>query len=150
MGKQAVELARAAGLSYDVAINLHNQGEALFRLDQLPRAYASFQQSLALCEETAQDRVGTHNRAFLAYLDARNGVANADTTLREAIAYAAARGYSWDEVNGRYLLGRLHRERDEPKLALAELERCRALARSVGFRLVADDSERAIGELSSS
>src|SRR5262249_15609191 len=70
VGQRSVELARQAGLAYEVAINLHVLGEALFRQNELPRAYASFQQSAALCEEIAEERLRSHNRSFLAYLDA--------------------------------------------------------------------------------
>ncbi len=107
-GQKAVELARRAGLTYEVAINLHILGESLLRNSELPRAYACFQQSTGLCEEIAEERLRTHNRSFLAYLDAASDQEGAYATLADSAAYAHAHNYSWDEVNARYLLAKLH------------------------------------------
>jgi serine/threonine protein kinase/predicted ATPase len=137
-GQHAVALAREAGLDYEVAVNLHILGEALFRNHELPAAYASFKQSSALCEEIAAERVLVHNRSFLAYLDASADYPSAARALAESIAYAHAHHYAWDEVNARYLLARLLRDQAQPE-ARAEFEKCRELAQSVGFRLLADD-----------
>jgi eukaryotic-like serine/threonine-protein kinase len=146
-GQKAVELARQAGLAYEVAINLHLLGEALFRNEEYPRAYACFQQSTALCDELAAERLRAHNRAFLAFLDAVTDDEGACRALAESIAYAHAPGYSWDEVNARYLLARLHQQKSRRAEARAEFERCRSLAQSVGLRLMDDDCRAALTEL---
>jgi eukaryotic-like serine/threonine-protein kinase len=146
-GQRAVELARRAGLTYEVAINQHVLGEALFRLGELPLAYASFQQSSSLCEEISEDRLRAHNRSFLAYLDAASDPKNSMAALSDAIAFANAHRYSWDEVNARYLLACIHRDRKETKAARAEFERCRELAHAVGFRLMVDDCAEALTKL---
>ena len=73
-------MARALGLTYEVMVNLHNLGDVLVRLDDLPRAYGAFQQSLALCDECGFERLANHNRMFLAYLDGVQG----DGRRREA------------------------------------------------------------------
>src|SRR5439155_19514967 len=135
-GQKAVELARKAGLAYEVAINLHILGESLFRSGELPRAYACFQQSTALCEEIAEERLRAHNRSFLAYLDAVTDQQGAYVALGESASYARAHNYSWDEVNARYLLARLYQKKGRNADARAEFERCRKLTESVGFRLI--------------
>jgi Flp pilus assembly protein TadD len=146
-GERAVELARQAGLAYEVAINLHILGEALLRNGELPRAYASFQQSTALCEEIAEDRLRAHNRSFLAYLDAVSNQEGAYATLADSAAYAQSHNYSWDEVNARHLLAQLYRQNGRSTEARSEFERCRKLAHSVGFRLIEEDCRIAVGEI---
>jgi len=148
-GQKAVELARKAGLAYEVAINLHIVGESLLRGDDMPRAYACFQQSTSLCEEIAEERLRTHNRSFLAYLDAVTDPEGAHTVLGESATYAKAHNYSWDEVNARFLLAKLQQTRGRTADARAEFERCRQLSQSVGFRLIEEDCSAALAELGS-
>ncbi|HMI87246.1 MAG TPA: protein kinase [Polyangiaceae bacterium] len=148
-GQKAVEMAREAGLAYEVAINLHILGEALFRNEEYPRAYACFQQSTAICDEIASERLRAHNGSYLAYLDAVTDYAGACNTLREAIEYAHAPNYSWDEVDARFLLAKLLQQKGQVEEAKAEFERCRALAQSVGLRLMDDDCRTALVELGS-
>jgi hypothetical protein len=146
-GQKAVEMARQAGLAYEVAINLHLLGEALFRNEEYPRAYACFQQSSALCDEIAAERLRAHNGSFLAYLDAVTDYEHACATLKESIEYAHAPNYSWDEVNARYLFAKLLQQKEQIEDAKAEFEKCRDLARSVGLRLMDDDCRTALEQL---
>ena len=146
-GQKAVEMARQAGLAYEVAINLHILGEALFRNEEFPRAYACFQQSTAICDEIASERLRAHNGSYLAYLDAVTDYEGACTVLRESIAYAHAPNYSWDEVDARFLLAKLLMQNNHVDEAKAEFERCRALAQSVGLRLMDDDCRTALTAL---
>ena len=124
-------------------------GESLLRNDELPRAYACFQQSTALCEEIAEERLRTHNRSFLAYLDSVTDHDGAYAALGESATYAHAHNYSWDEVNARYLLAMLYQKRGRTTEARAEFERCRELSHSVGFRLIDEDCRVALAELAS-
>jgi serine/threonine protein kinase/tetratricopeptide (TPR) repeat protein len=144
VGQKSVELARQAGLAYEVAINLHVLGEALFRQNELPRAYASFQQSAALCEEISEERLRAHNRSFLAYLDAVTDYEGACTTLTESIAYAHARSFTWDEVNARYLLAKLFLYKEKAAEAREEFVRCKKLAETVGFRMMVQECAAAL------
>jgi serine/threonine protein kinase/tetratricopeptide (TPR) repeat protein len=148
-GQKAVELARKAGLAYEVAINLHILGESLFRSEDHPRAYACFQQSTALCEEIAEERLRAHNRSFLAYLDAVTDHQGAYAALGESASYARAHSYAWDEVNARFLLARLYQKKGKNADARAEFERCRRLTESLGFRLIDEDCRAALAELPS-
>jgi tetratricopeptide (TPR) repeat protein len=149
-GQKAVEKARQAGLAYEVAINLHLLGEALFRNEEYPRAYACFQQSSALCDEIAAERLRAHNGSYLAYLDAVTDYEGACEILRDSIEYARAPNYSWDEVDARFLLAKLLLQREEFDEARAEFERCRELAKSVGLRLMDDDCRTALNDLEES
>ncbi|WP_394825314.1 serine/threonine-protein kinase PknK [Pendulispora albinea] len=147
--EMATDMARSLGLTYEVATNLHNLGDFLIRLDDLPRAYGAFRQSLELCAEGGFARLGSQNRMFLAFLDGINGDVVAEEHLRQGIAYAESNDYTWDAVNGRALLGQLLQRRGQSALARLELERARELARKIGNRLLADDCDTALRSLAS-
>lgn len=145
--ERALRLARDLGLGYEVAINLHNLGDALLRIGDHPRAYASFQQSSAIFDELGQERMLVQNRGYLAYLDSMHGAEGASMTLRDSIGYASAHGYSWDEVNGRYLLALLYEKSGKLGLAKRELERTRELAEAIGLRLIVRDCDAGLDRL---
>jgi serine/threonine protein kinase/tetratricopeptide (TPR) repeat protein len=140
----AVDLARELGLSFEVALNLHNMGDALVRLEDYPRAYGAFKQSLALCDEAAYDRLASHNRMFLAFLDAVSGDEAGLVQLHLGIAYAEAHDFTWDVLTGRWLLAKLHLRKDERVAARNEYEKLRGLARGVGNKLVEGDCDEAL------
>ena len=145
----AIDMARSLGFTYEVAANLHNLGDVLVRLDDLPRAYGAFRQSLELCVEGGFARLASQNRMFLAFLDGINGDVIAEDQLRYGISYAEANDYTWDAVNGRTLLGQLLQRRGQSALARVELEKAREIARAVGNRLLADDCDTALRSLAS-
>ena len=144
---EAADRMRAAGLVHEVAVNLHNQGDALLRMGELPRAYATLQSSLAAAQEIASDRLVSLNRMHLAYLDALNGSEAARKALGECIAAAEAQRWTWDVLTGRYLLGKLLRARGDEAAARRELELTRQLAESMDNRLLVDDCDRALADL---
>ncbi len=142
--ERAVDSARELGLGYEVALNLHNMGDALVRLEDYPRAYGAFKQSLSFCDEAAYDRLASHNRMFLAFLDAVNGDEAGLVQLHLGIAYAEAHDFTWDVLTGRWLLAKLHLRKDERVAARTEYEKLRHLAKSVGNRLIEGDCEEAL------
>ncbi len=142
--EKAIEMGRELGLTYEVMVNLHNLGGSLVYLDDLPRAYGAFQQSLALCEESSYERLANYNRMFLAFLDGLQGTADGAKRLGQGIAYAESKDFTWDVVGGRALLAKLLHRRGTPEEARDAYERARALAMSAGHKLIADDCERAL------
>ncbi|MBX3198578.1 MAG: protein kinase [Labilithrix sp.] len=147
--EKAIDASRELGLQYELAINLHNLGDVLVVLEDYPRAYGALKQSVALCDELGYDRLASHNRMFLAFLDAHAGDAEAEKVLVQGIRYAEANDFTWDVLGGRHLLAQLHRQRGDEDAARLEYQRLRALARAAGNRLVADDclaALRAMGE----
>jgi serine/threonine protein kinase/tetratricopeptide (TPR) repeat protein len=142
--EKAIDCARNLGLQYEVAVNLHNLGDSLVVLQDYPRAYGALKQSVALCDELGYDRLGSHNRMFLAFLDALAGDAQADAVLMQGIRYAEANDYTWDVLGGRQLLARLYMQRGETDAARLEYQKLRDQARAVGNRLVADDCSVAL------
>ncbi len=145
--EKAIEMGRELGLTYEVMVNLHNLGGSLVYLDDLPRAYGAFQQSLALCEESSYERLANYNRMFLAYLDGLQGTADGAKLLGQGIAYAESRDFTWDVIGGRALLAKLLHRRGTTEQAREAYEKTRALASSAGHSLIAEDCERALAEL---
>ncbi len=146
---KAVDQARALGLTYEVAVNLHNQGDSLMRNGELAPAYGALQQSLALCEESGYERLAMHNRMFLAFLDAANGDQEAERQLGRGVRYAEAHDYTWDVIGGRLLQAQLFARRGERDSARLEFERLRDIARTSGNRLVMDDCDMGLRALDS-
>jgi serine/threonine protein kinase/tetratricopeptide (TPR) repeat protein len=147
--ERAIDKARATGLTYEVAVNLHNLGDILVRLGDFARAYGAIQQSLALCDEAGFDRLQSHNRMFLAFLDALAGDAEAEKTLVAGIRYAEANDFTWDVIGGRALHAQLLQRRGDLGGAKTELERLRIIARDAGNSLVAEDCDTALQALAS-
>jgi tetratricopeptide (TPR) repeat protein len=145
--ESAIEMGRELGLTYEVMVNLHNLGWALVYLDDLPRAYGAFQQSLALCEESSYERLANYNRMFLAYLDGLQGTADGEKLLGQGIAYAEAKDFTWDVVGGRALLAKLLHQRGSRADAREAYDKARALATTAGHTLIAEDCDRALEEL---
>jgi tetratricopeptide (TPR) repeat protein len=147
--EKATDMARAEGLSYEVTVNLHNLGDILVRLNDYARAYGALQQSLALCEELGYERLASHNKMFLAFLDAVAGDRDAEKHLHQGIRYAEANDFTWDVIGGRLLLAQLFQRKGEIDHARMEFQKVRDLARKAGNRLLADDADAALRALAS-
>ncbi len=145
--EQAIDKARSLGLMYEVAVNLHNLGDFLIRLDDYPRAYGAIRQSLDLSQEGGFDRLVHHDRMYVAFLDGIAGDPRAEERLQTAIEYAEDHDFTWDSLNGRVLLGTLLRRRGEIERARGEFELALDEARASGNRLLADDSAAALASL---
>jgi serine/threonine protein kinase/tetratricopeptide (TPR) repeat protein len=147
--EKAVDMARALAVPYEVAINLHNLGDFLVRLEDFPRAYGAIRQSIELCDEQGFERLASQNRMFLAFLDGAAGDSNAENLLRQGVRYAEAHDYTWDAINGRVLLAQLLLRRGEIERARAEFEKAGVAARESGNRLLADDCDAALRAMAS-
>jgi tetratricopeptide (TPR) repeat protein len=155
--EEAIELGREMDLAHEVMLNLHNLGDILVHLDDLPRAFGAVQQSLALCEECGDERFANYNRMLLAFLEGIQGGdegtagraadEGGEKRLRQGIAYAESKEFTWDVIGGRLLLAKLLCRLDRRSEAHGEFERTRALALGAGHRLVADDCEVALENL---
>jgi tetratricopeptide (TPR) repeat protein len=145
--EKAIDTARELGLHYEVAVNLHNLGDILVHLEDHARAYGAVKQSLALCDELGFDRLASHDRMFLAYLDGLKGDADADKVLLQGIRYAEANEFTWDVLGGRLMLAKLLEHRGDTDSARLEFQKLRDLARSAGNRLVADECVAALRQM---
>ncbi len=147
--EKAVDMARREGLTYEVTVNLHNLGDILLRLNDFARAYGALQQSLALCEELGYERLASHNRMFLAFLDAAAGDASAEAVLLQGIRYAESNDFTWDVISGRWLLAQLQHRRGAFDAARLEFQKLLDIARKAGNRLAADDCDAALRAMAS-
>lgn len=145
--QKAADRAREVGLLYETAINLHNLGDCLLHMADHAAAYAALQQSLVLAEEGGHDRLVAINRGPILYLDAIGGDATALHRLREINQWNHQRGYAWDEMNTRYLLGLVHVARKEEPAARLELEAARALAVQLQMTGIVLDCDEAFAKL---
>lgn len=134
--ERGVELAQSAGLSYEVALGLHNLGDSLLWLEDFARSHAAFQQSLTITDEYGYARLARHNRMYLTYLEGRQGSDEAYDALLELVREADEKGITWDALNGRFLLGALAYRRQDTEVARRELERVRVLARECQSHLI--------------
>jgi eukaryotic-like serine/threonine-protein kinase len=146
-GERIVDLARAAGLSYEVAVNLHNMGDSLLWLGSFARAHVAFRESKRTCEEYGYSRLLMHNMMYLTFLEGEMGRGDPIETLQEMIQTALAKGYTWDALNGRYLLGMLAFRRGETQLARTELQRVRDLAMEFHNHLLEQSSKEMLDQL---
>jgi eukaryotic-like serine/threonine-protein kinase len=145
--EKAIDMAREMGIGYEVMLNLHNLGDILVHLDDLPRAYGAIRQSLALCEEFGYERLANYNRMFLAFLDGIQGTVDGEKLLRQGIAYAESKDFTWDIIGGRVLLAKLLHRGAHLQAARDEYEKTRALALAAGHRFVAEDCDLALQKL---
>ncbi len=144
---QAVQVARAANLRYDIAATLHNLGEAARRMGDLPRAYAALTESLEVARGASNERLVHLNRLHLAFLDGMSGVAGADALLRDLVRYANSHGYWTDAIEGKYLLGMLLKHRGQLDEARRELSEVQSIAAAKGNPLIFEDAREAIAEI---
>jgi tetratricopeptide (TPR) repeat protein len=144
---RAIDLARSAGLRYDLAATLHNLGHACRWLGDLPRSYAALIESKEVAEAAGHERLVTLNQMYLAYLDGVSGLSHAEKLLRDLIRYAESRAYWTDARQGRYQLGELLAFKGEKAEARKELEILITQAEAQGDRSVAEESREALAKL---
>jgi serine/threonine protein kinase/tetratricopeptide (TPR) repeat protein len=144
---RAIDLARSAGLRYDVAASLHNLGDACRRIGDMPRAYAALIESKELAETLGSERLATLNRIHLAQLDGQSGVPDADKLLRELIRYAESRGFLTDAREGRLMLGGLLARQGAKAEARRELESVLAMAVAQSDHATAADARELLATL---
>jgi serine/threonine protein kinase/tetratricopeptide (TPR) repeat protein len=144
---QAVQMARSANLRYDIAVTLHNLGEAARRMSDLPRAYAALTESLEIARAAGFERLVSLNRIHLAYLDGLSGVTGAEDLLRDLVRYANSLGYWTDALEARLHLGALLRRRGAVEDAKRELCEVRDLAAAKGNHLILSDAKEQLALL---
>jgi eukaryotic-like serine/threonine-protein kinase len=143
---QAAEECRAAGLSGQTAVNLHQEGEAWLFARDLARAYARLQAARTLAEELGAERLANACSLKLAFLDAKRGASGADRLLGEAITRAETQRWTLDALRGRYLLGLLLKERGDAVGARRELSLVQERAKATGNGPLALDCARELGQ----
>jgi tetratricopeptide (TPR) repeat protein len=142
--EMASDVAREAGLSYEVTLNLVRLGEVLAECGELARAYGAVRQAIEIAEDTGFERLANGARMLLALLDGLQGMPDAEKLLAQGVAFAEGRFFLSDALSGRMWLARLLRERGRLGQAAAEYDKALSLAARTGRSSVARECEKAL------
>lgn len=145
--ESAIDKARELGVTYEVAVNLHNLGDVFLRQNDHARAYGAFHQSLALATEAGHERLVLHDRMFAGYLDALAGEASGKEQLQQAVESAESREFFWDLLNGRRLLAELALHAGDRAGALSTFQHLAEDASRLGHRALAAEASKRADEL---
>jgi tetratricopeptide (TPR) repeat protein len=143
----AIESARALGLRYDLASNLHNLGDASARLGDRPGARAALSESLAIATAFGYQRLAALDRAFLDFLDGLDSAAGAEAQIGAFVARSEEEGNVSDVLAGEELLARLYAHRGQRDEARGAYERVLAVAQQLGFATFVREATEALREL---
>ncbi len=134
----AAGLSHAAGLRWEEALHLHNQGEHYLRTGQPERARLVLGWSNQIATDIGAERISALNATILAYLDRHA------PRLREICDEYRAAHDRWHELHSRRWLGLLLAGERAPE-ARPELERALALARDLKLHVLASECEKELG-----
>jgi tetratricopeptide (TPR) repeat protein len=115
--REALNIRQGLGYRMGAVANLHNIGDAHFRLEDPSRAWAAFHQSRDLAEQMGWQPGVIMNDAFLAFLEAGEDREYAIDRLEVAVSSADKIGLHETRVSGRWLLGRLYSEQGQEERA---------------------------------
>lgn len=118
--EQHAELARKAGLDFELALATHNLADSLIWNGELARAERAMSESAEIAERNQYQRLLVHDQMYLAYLRAGGRVDAAIADLRACIAKAESNDHTWDALNGRFWCAKLLAAKRDPD-ARAEL-----------------------------
>jgi eukaryotic-like serine/threonine-protein kinase len=130
--RRALEVRRGLGYRHGEVINLHNIGDALLRLGDIARAYASFEQSHDLARSCGWDRAVAMNEVFLLFLRGIRGE-EVGAELDRASSACAKLGDRETAITGRWFHARLRSDREGVRAALADADTAglRGLSRDI-------------------
>ncbi|MGE3635059.1 MAG: tetratricopeptide repeat protein, partial [Sandaracinaceae bacterium] len=132
---KARELALEYGFPYEAAVNAHNMGEAYLRLGDYKRAFASLRYSYEVARDHGWEKLQWGNMRVLGFIDAtRFGSKEGRSHVVQANEYAAAHGYVWDLIQGRYYLAIIDQGRGDEEEARQALRDVLRLAADHGHR----------------
>ncbi|MCX5736920.1 MAG: hypothetical protein NTZ61_00185, partial [Proteobacteria bacterium] len=127
---RARDLAKEYGLVHEAAVNAHNIGDALVRLGDSKRAFASLRYSFELSRDHGFDSLMMSNLRILGFIDAmRFGSDEGRRHVVQANEFDAAKGYVWHLLQGRYYLAMIDQARgmtEDSRTGLRELLRMAA------------------------
>lgn len=147
---QALDLAKEYGFWYEAAVNAHNLGEGLLRLDDWKRAFAMLRYSYELAREQGFTKVEYINLRVLGFIDAvRFGSEQGRQRISEAADYAEKNGYIWDLIQSKYLLALADHALGNLDAARAGLRETLRLTDTHGDRRYHADAQQALLALDS-
>lgn len=130
--RRALEVRRGLGYRHGEVINLHNIGDAMLRLGDIARAYASFEQSHDLARSCGWDRAVVMNEVYLLYLRGLRGE-EVSAELSRASAACLKLGDKETALIGRWFGARLLGDRDAIRAVQADADAAglRGLSREI-------------------
>jgi eukaryotic-like serine/threonine-protein kinase len=147
LAARAVAAARAAGLGFDTAVALHNQGDLQLRAGDLRAARASLLESQEVARSNGNEGLVARDEAYLVYLDGLEGASGAVTALEKLIREADRRGSYVDGVECRRLQAMLIRHGGERDRARCKFMEILALAQAYGIGWIAEDAREELALL---
>ena len=145
--REALALRGGTGQRVSVIVNLYNIGEALVRLGDAPRAWAAFNRAKEQAVEQGAHRLAALGELWLGYLAAARGDEAGEARLSDATVALSRLNDPQSALTGRWLAGRLHRERGDHPQAQALLRAALSDAEALGATLLARDIQRELAQL---
>lgn len=147
---RAVELAKEYGFPYEAAVNAHNMGEALLRLGDYKKAFASLRYSYEMARDHGWETLQWANMRVLGFIDAtRFGSREGREHVVQSNDFAESRGLVWDLIQGRYYLAIIDQQRGDDDGARAALREILRLAADHGHSDYVRAAEKALRALDS-
>ena len=145
--REALALRGGTGQRVSVIVNLYNIGEALVRLGDAPRAWAAFNRAKEQAVEQGAHRLAALGELWLGYLAAARGDEAGRARLSDATVALSRLNDPQSALTGRWLAGRLSRERGEHQTAKTLLDAALSDAEALGATLLARDIQRELAQL---
>ncbi|MBK9371398.1 MAG: protein kinase [Deltaproteobacteria bacterium] len=145
--REALALRGGTGQRVSVIVNLYNIGEALVRLGDAPRAWAAFNRAKEQAVEQGAHRLAALGELWLGYLAAARGDEAGEARLSDATVALSRLNDPQSALTGRWLAGRLHRERGDHPQAQTLLRAALSDAEALGATLLARDIQRELAQL---
>jgi len=146
--RQALSIRQGLGYQMGSVVNLHNIGDAHFRMDDPSRAWAAFRQSRDLAEQMDWQPGVLMNDVFLAYLESPEDPAGAEVSLERAVEKADEMALHDTRISARWLLGRLRSENGDEDGARSVWVAAIALAEELDAPMMAGEIQTALDTLS--
>ncbi|MFK7990963.1 MAG: protein kinase [Sandaracinaceae bacterium] len=147
---RAFELSKEYGFPYEAAVNAHNMGEALLRLGDFKRAFASLRYSYGMSRDHGFVSLQWSNMRVLGFIDAtRFGSADGRDHVVQANTFAEKHGYVWDLIQGRYYLAIIDQQGGDDESARVNLREILRLAADHGHSDYVRAAEKALRALDS-
>ncbi len=117
------------------------------RLGDAPRAWAAFNRAKEQAVEQGAHRLAALGELWLGYLAAARGDEAGEARLSDATVALSRLNDPQSALTGRWLAGRLHRERGDHPQARTLLRAALADAEALGATLLARDIQRELAQL---
>lgn len=104
---KALELSKEFGFRYEIAANAHNLGDLHIRREDFKAAFKALKLSYEVSRQSGFTKLEALNMMLLGYIDAINfGSEEGLARIQRALEFAEVNGYTWDEIQATYFLGK--------------------------------------------